>query len=353
MKQLNLVLAALAATSACAVQDADLAGGALATFSFSPDATSTDRFSMHFTGTVEAGYAAPRPATLVVRVAGQPVVSKAVDLSASLTGALDVEVPLAAEGPNAVSAELTYEGATLTQLASIDVAMAAPTITQPSYAKAYTPHVGMIATGTVQVAAAAGYAVDAVESSLDGGPWQPATPDGAGGWAVTLRDPDLGDRDVAVRAQVSVDGRVRALTSHATLHVDPIFDCATPDVSMLPSPNMYLTSTQGSTAASENRVLVGYFGAAGKHDVTVVLTGNASGFQGNPLVTVVSQTIAQATADVHVAVNTGLLRCDTGQNQTACATNYNLAALVDGVQVCATTGGAGGTFFGQVRRIFF
>ncbi|MCX5746327.1 MAG: hypothetical protein NT062_27940, partial [Proteobacteria bacterium] len=337
------------ASAGCQIEDADLAEDAITEFTIAPAAMTTDRFSMHYTGTVTAGFTSARPATLTINVAGQPVVSQSIDLSTQLTQPVDVVVPLSAEGPNAVSAELTYQGATLAEDSVITVAITAPSITIPTFAQAYTAHVGLSATGKVLVTAAAGYTVDAVATSVDSGPWQPTTSDGAGGWDATLVDPDIGDVDVAVRAQVWIDGHAGTLTSHATMHVNPVFDCEA-QASMLPSSTLLVTG-QNSQGTGENRVMVGYFGKPGLHDATFTIAGNANAFQGNPLITVVSQTVSSTSTEVHVAFNTNQLRCDTG-NQTTCNTSYNLAAIVDGVQLCATTGGGAGTYYGVVKRLF-
>jgi len=339
MKPLHAMLMLVATTSGCQAEDADLENGALATFELMPAATTTDRFSMAYSGTVTAGFTSERPATLVVKVDGQPVAQQAVDLSEQLTLPLQITVPLAADGPNAVSAELEYYGARLSRDSVITVTMTAPTITIPTLTQTHMAHVGLDATGKVQVTAAAGYAVDAVATSTDDGPWQPAVPDGSGGWDVVIVDPDIGDVDVAVRAEVSIDGHATAAIAHSTMHVDPIFDCATAS-SMLP------TTTLLRQNSGENRVMVGYFGQPGQgHDVSFILTGNASDFPGNPLVTVVSETVASGSVEIHAAFNTNALRCANNP----CDTSYNLSAMVDGVVTCSTTGGTGGSFFGVVR----
>ncbi|MBS1125026.1 MAG: hypothetical protein H6Q90_7254 [Deltaproteobacteria bacterium] len=339
MRSFHAMFVVAATTAGCQVEDADLANGALSSFTLTPAATTTDRFSMDYTGTVTSGFTSERPATLLVKVDGQPVVQQAVDLSNQLSQPLQISVPLAVEGPNAVSAELEYQGATLSQDSVITVMMAAPTITIPTFTQTYTAHVGLRATGKVQVAAAAGYAVEEVATSTDDGPWQPATSDGIGGWDVVIADPDIGDVNVAVRAEVSIDGHATAAISHSTMHVNPIFNCGAAS-SMLP------TTTLIRQNSNENRVMVGYFGPPGQgHDVSFILTGNASDFPGSPLVTVVSETVAYGTVEIHAAFHTDPLRCVNNP----CDTNYNLSAMVDGVVLCSTTGGAGGSFFGIVR----
>jgi len=311
------VLLLAAATAGCQVQDADLEHGALATFSLAPAATMTDHFSMMYTGSVTAGFRSEQPGTLTVKVDGQPVVQQAVDFSKDLTQALSITVPLTAEGPNAVSAELDYQGATLSTDSLVTVSMTAPTITIPTFTQTYTPHVGLAATGTIQVSAAAGYTVTAVATSID-----------------------------AVRAEATVDGHGESTIAHAVMHVAPIFDCTQPATSMLPSTTLLATGF-GGQATGENRVMIGYFGQPNRgHDASFILTGNAPEFQGNPVVSVVSSTVSYGTTEVHAAFTTGILRCNPN-NANSCDNPYDLTVMVDGVVVCNTTGRT----FGVVRSL--
>jgi len=346
MKTTNHLVLLAAVTAGCAVDDADLEHGALATFTLTPSATMTDHFSMAYTGSVTAGFRSEQPGTLIVKVAGQPVVQQAVDFSKDLTQAVQITVPLTAEGPNAVAAELDYQGATLSTDSVVTVSMTAPMITIPTFTQTYTPHVGLSATGTIQVAAAMGYSVTAVATSVDAGPWMPAIANSSGGWDATLVDPDIGDVDVAVRADVAIDGHSESTIAHATMHVAPIFDCTQAATSMLPSTTLLATGF-GGFATGENRVMVGYFGQPNKgHDASFILTGNAPEFQGNPVVTVVSSTVSFGTTEVHAAFNTGVLRCNPN-NASSCDNPYDLSVMVDGVIVCSTTGRS----FGIVRSL--
>lgn len=346
MTTLKHILLLAAATAGCQVDDADLEHGALATFALAPAATMTDHFSMMYTGSVTAGFRSEQPGTLIVKVDGQPVVQQAVDFSKDLTQALTIAVPLTAEGPNAVSAELDYEGATLSADSLVTVSMTAPTITIPTFNQTYTPHVGLAAAGTIQVSAAAGYTVTAVATSIDAGPWMPATANASGGWDATLVDPDIGDVDVAVRADVAVDGHSESTIAHAIMHVAPIFDCTQPATSMLPSTTLLATGF-GGQATGENRVLIGYFGQPNRgHDASFILTGSAPEFQGSPVVSVVSSTVSYGTTEVHAAFSTGILRCNPN-NASSCDNPYDLTVMVDGVVVCSTTG----RVFGVVRSL--
>jgi len=340
VKTLGLVLAASLAAG-CQVTDADLANGALVSFDLTPAATSTDRFTIDLDGQVTAGFTSPQPATLTVTVDGQPVVEQAIDLSAQLSQDLHLTIPLDAAGPNEISASVAYHDAQLSADSTVTVGMTAPTITVPDLTQTYTPNVGLDATGTITVAAANGYAVDAVETSVDDGPWQPATADGSGGWAVDLFDPDIGTVDVAVRATVSIDGHADQTIVHKAMTVAPRFDC---DDSTLMLPSEMLLSRN-----VENRVMVGYFGLPGRgHDVTFELTGVATNLPGSPTVTVASQTVDYGTTQMHVAISTDPLRCaDTGG--TFCDTPYDLTVLVDGVELCTTTNVSQ---YGVIRRYF-
>lgn len=111
---------------------------------------------------------------------------------------------------------------------------------------------------------------------------------------------------------------------------------------------LLVTGNNGGVSG-ENRVMVGYFGNPAHHVASFAISGIPTAFQTNQLVTVVGQTVATSPTEIQVVFNTNGLRCDTGQNQQPCDLSYNLAAAVDGVPLCATSGAP---FYGKVHRAF-
>ena len=331
MKILSVMCLLAATTVGCGIDDADLANGALASFTLTPAATTTDRFTMAYSGSVTSGFRSEQPGTLTVKVDGQPVAQQAIDLSSALTQPIQITVPLAAEGPNAVSAEVAYQDATLSQDSVITVAIAIPMITFPTFTQTLNTG-GLTAAGTIQVAPASGYAVDEVAVSADGGPWVPAVSDNAGGFLATMINPDIGDVDVAVRAQVSIDGHAEATIAHQTMHVNPIFSCTTPGASMLPS--VELIRGQNNNNGQEDRVMTGYFGRPDQgHDVTFTILAR-SDINNTPTdITLVGQTLRYGFTDLLVGFPTGGLNC--GNNP--CTRGYDLRVLIDGVEHCKTS----------------
>jgi len=329
MRTLSVMYLLAATAAGCGIDDADLENGALASFTLTPAATTTDRFTMAYTGSVTSGFTSAQPATLTVKVDGQPVVEQAIDLSSSLTQAIQITVPLAAEGPNAVSAEMAYQGATLSQDSVITVAMTAPMFTFPTFTQTLNAQ-GLTAAGTIMVAPAAGYTVDEVAVSADAGPWVPAVSDNAGGWVATMINPDIGDVDVAVRAQVSIDGHAEATIAHKTMHVNPIFNCTTPAASMLPSTELIRNQNNNG---QEVRVMTGYFGQPDQgHDVTFTILARPDINNVPTDITLVGETLRYGYTDILVGYPTARLDC--GNNP--CTRGYDLRVLIDGVEHCKT-----------------
>jgi hypothetical protein len=327
----RLILCA-ALAGGCVATDADTLDGSLASLTFTPAATSRNVFTVDVSGALAVRYTSPEPAVVEISVDGAVVLTQSLDVSSALSVNLTATVPLHA-GPNQIVAAAHYQGETLSQQVVVNAAMTAPTITLPTWTSTYTAHQGLVARGTITVAADAAYAVVGADVSVDGGPWQPATSDGAGGWAAAIVNPDIGASDVAVRVTTAVDGATATTDAHGTLTIAPVFDCTSP-TSMLPSNNFIQNN------GTEQRVLAGYFGRPdGGHSVAFVLS-----FIDDVGVhyTSVGSTLNYGIAELEAAFNVSRGRCQN--NQTSCSLSYDLAVLVDGAPLCNQPA------FGQITR---
>lgn len=326
-------ISALFGLVSCVVDDAD-PPGAIAGLELAPAATVVDVFHVQVSGRADVDFMSDQPAVLQLWVNGVLAAQSSMSFADTLTAPIDVTVPLD-DGPNDIVATLTYHGEAATRRFAVAAAMTAPVITLPTWATAYTEHVGMRVTGNIGVTANPAYEVAAVEVSLDGGPWAPAAKAAAGGWDATMSDPDIGDSDVAVRVTTTVEGHTAHVELHDILHVDPVFACAS--TSMLPDTRLI------RNVGTEIRTMVGYFGRPdGGHGISFLVTASSPNLPGNPRLTIASQTSTYSTTSMLVSYGINVFSCDTGAD--SCDMPYDLAVLVDGVQLASCPG------FGVIRR---
>jgi hypothetical protein len=317
-----VALAVLAALGGCAIEDADLQETpAIVEFTLAPEVDETSVFEVTVAGTIEFGVLAAEPAVLDLQVEGASVYRETFDVSTSTSATFEVALPLGRVGPNEIIGVVSFAGQARAAEASVAVALAAPTITLPTWDQAYVPLESLTLTGDVEVAPAAGYAVDEVAYKVDDGPWLAATPTEDGAYAIEVRDPDIGDSDLDVRVTTSTAGHVQETHAFDRLHVDPIFDCA--DHGAMRPDNALVRQV-----GTENRVMVGYFGDPG-HAVSFTLTG--TGIENIGTLTVASATLTNG----RFAVTTQYLVDDFRCPDSPCDFDVDLTAMVDGVELCS------------------
>lgn len=303
---------------------------ALQSFSLFPQASAVNVFAVSMTGTIGFGWYADSPALVDVYVEGARVLTFEIAPDA-LEVPVSFEVPLEHEGSNEVVTVVRYGGEELATGTSVEVTMDAPLLTFPTWAQTYLPLQGLRVSGDVTVSIDPAYDLVAVEFSVDGGPWSPATAAG-NNWNVTFMNPDLGASDVAVRVTEVADGHEKTVVFHSVLTVAPVFICATPSQVMLP------TTTLVQDNVVELRTMSGYFGRPdGGHNVTFVVRATAGGDSH----TIVGKTIERGPALMSVEFRVAPVDCGFG----GCSVSYSLEAVVDGAQVCFNP------TFGQITNL--
>lgn len=296
---------------------------ALQMFQLTPAATAVNVFSANLSGKIQVGYTSDQVATLEIQVDGATLHQSSLDVSTALDLPFVVAVPLTREGQNEIVGTVSYQGETLTQRLTVDAAMTAPTITLSTFTTTFTPHVELRVTGNVTVVADPAYAIDAVEFSVDSGPFLPAAQQGTGLFRLDIVNPDLGLRDVAVRVITSTDHHQQTTITHNTMSVAPIFNCATPATSMLPDNDLI------RDMRTETRTMIGYFGHPG-HDISFVIRADVPG--DGPYV-VASRTANYGSLALSADFFVDRLRCPNAP----CTLRYSLEAVVDGVSLCSNS----------------
>jgi len=315
--------------------------GALQSLSLTPGASAVSTYQVTVSGEVAAGYHSSVPALLQLRVDGAVVHAEELDFSTALTAAYDTVIPLGHDGPNEVVAEVAYGGESLSQRVTVAASAAAPTLAFPSsWADSYDPGnplAGKTLSGALDVTPAAGYSVDAVTFSVDGGPWLPAS--GSDPYTIDIVDPDIGDVGLKVRVDSSVNGHHQTTEFAATVAVVPEFDCDAPALSMTPDNDLY------QDIGVNYRTMLGYFGHADSgHTVSFFASGT---FRINDTTTsqveIVSSMVTYGTTTALVSFDVGRVSCAN----PPCDTDYHLTAVVDGAEVCSDTLAR----FGRIRNL--
>jgi hypothetical protein len=201
-----------------------------------------------------------------------------------------------------------------------------PTVAFPAWTAAHNQ------TQTVRVAAPPGWKIDRVEYSVNDGPWLVAAPAGADAYTVALTNLGIGTDTLALRVTSSYRAETQVSLFYSTMTIDPVFDCATPATSMLPTPTLI------RSVGTEVRTLVGYFGDPARgHSVAFAL--DFTNVPANNPFHIEGSVTNYGRDAVTAQFNVSQASCPTnpggiGNPPQDCNVTYALTAYVDGKVIC-------------------
>jgi hypothetical protein len=183
----------------------------------------------------------------------------------------------------------------------------------------------------VRVTAPAGWTIDRVEYSVDGGKWVEASERDSGAYGVNLTNLDIGDNVFALRVESSYLGESQTDLFYDTIEdIAAVFACDTPDSSVLPTPDLL------RDMGTEVRTMLGYFGdPAGGHTVTFMIDFNNVW---NDHYEVVGSIINYGHDSITVEYDVSQAICDLPPTEGDCSMSYGLTVWVDGELLCENTG---------------
>jgi hypothetical protein len=210
-----------------------------------------------------------------------------------------------------------------------------PTVSFPNWSTEHTQ------SQQVRVTAPAGWEIDRVEYSVDGGKWVQAREGDAGVYRVELSNLDIGDSVFALRVESSYLGESQTDLFYDTIEgIAPVFACDTPDESVLPTPDMIQDN------GNEVRTMLGYFGDPdGGHTVTFMIEFDdrwGEHYQ------IVGSIINYGNDSITVEYDVGHASCDASNGD--CWVSYGLTVWVDGELLCEN--GGFGSVINYDRNVF-
>lgn len=325
------VLVIAAGLYGCVVHDADLDSAAIVSFDATPATDETGVYSVVLSVTADLAYASSKPADLEVLVGGQVVHAQTFDVSSETNISETVTVPLLGEGPNEVVATLSYNGQVETLRNTVTVNEEAATVAFPAWSTSHNQ------SQTITVTPAEGWTATRLQFAINGGTWIDATVGDAGAFTVDLQRLDIGDNEIAVRATTE-SGVIKRVDNIVDTIPDiaPVFDCAMPAESMLPSTEL-VRELQDDT-----KTMVGYFGDPQRdHDILFVLRYEYDAE--NQDITAGAVVTSRSWDSVQVAFNTRAADCNRIGNN--CTQDYKLSLYVDGKLICEND------TFGRIRDL--
>ena len=198
----------------------------------------------------------------------------------------------------------------------------------------------------VTVTPPAGWITSRVDYSLDGTNWMQAkvSDTDATKYTVALTNLDIGSNDLTLRVTSSYREQTSTTIFHSAINdVAAVFDCNTPDASMLPSATMILQD------GTEVRTLTGYFGdpLRGHSVVATINFTNEGGSSYQIEGAIASYARTQITASFQV----GHATCNRPSTNPGfqctgpCSIHYGLKVTIDGKDICTNTG------FGDITNL--
>ncbi len=318
----------LALLAGCTIEDADvLDSPAMTALDVSPTTNTLELRTTQITGSVTLGYTSDQLVAVTVYDNGVAVWAQTFEASA-LSIPIDATITLE-PFENDVIVEAAYNGQVTQKELALTAPILDPAVTFPTFVNTYTPLVGMVTTGDLLVTAPAGYTVDDVAWSVDGGAWSAAVLLDTGDWNVNIIDPDIGTSRLDVMVTTSTGDYAHDTTFTSSFAVAPQFSCAS--TSMLPKNDMI------SNVGTEQRAMIGYFGRPdGGHFVQFRIDGNGGD---NDAYMIVGRNTRVDPAAIETEFNVSRLTCNQN-NGSNCTTTYTLTAYVDGAQfpVCPNFG---------------
>jgi hypothetical protein len=312
-----LVSFALSA-GACAIHDADTDNGAALALSLDTEAAAVSSYEVDVTITGEFAFLSDEAAVLDLSVNGNIVHSQDIDVTTSMTSTINATLPLSKAGPNEVVATLRYYGEELSERASVDLQLPAPTLAFPSWTTAHEQ------SGTLSVSAPAEWSIEEVALSVDDGEFLPLEDMGEGVFLANLKDLDIGDSTLTARVITNNGGHTQEHLFHDTVEgVVAVFDCSAMS-SMQPTTQLIGNNNY------EIRTMRGYFGDPdGGHTITFMVgfvNDNGDAYENPARI----MTYGRNSMDVELDVNR--FRCND-----PCQDDYDLSLYVDGQLFCEQT----------------